>query len=235
MGTAGTVSVKEKRTRQRPAVRSGRPRRELVGEVDERILDAARRAFLERGLAGASIDEIAAMARAGKPTIYARFPNKVALFTAVVMRNVATVTGRFAGHVPVGTTVEQRLTNLGATLLEWALAGDTVDLMRVGISEAHRFPDLASSVHGMARRCGEETVGRLLSEAAQSDGLGTLPAFAPERLATTTQFFMDLVFKPMIMRALFGEKLNPLRAEIKAHVARSVAFFLAACRHGGVS
>jgi AcrR family transcriptional regulator len=174
------------------------------------------------------------MARAGKPTIYARFPNKVALFTAVVMRNVATVTGRFAGHLPEGTTVEERLTNLGATMLEWALAGDTVDLMRVAISEAHRFPDLADSVHGMARRCGEDTVGRLLSDVAQSDGLGTLHAFAPERLATTTQFFMDLVFKPMIMRALFGEKLKALRAEIGPHVARSVAFFLAACRHGGV-
>jgi AcrR family transcriptional regulator len=229
------LSATAKRLRKEPQVRSGRPRREDAGEVDERILDAARRAFLERGLAGASIDEIASMARAGKPTIYARFPNKVALFSAVVMRNVATVTGRFAGHLPAGTTVEERLTNLGTMLLHWALAGDTVDLMRVGISEAHRFPDLANSVHGMARRCGEGTVGRLLSEVAQSDGLGALPAFAPERLATTTQFFMDLVFKPMIMRALFGEKLKPLRAEIKAHVARSVAFFLTACRHGGVS
>jgi AcrR family transcriptional regulator len=229
------LTATAKRLRKEPPGRSGRPRRELAGEVDERILDAARRAFLERGLAGASIDEIANMARAGKPTIYARFPNKVALFSAVVMRNVAAVAGRFEGHMPAGTTVEERLTNLGTMLLHWALAGDTVDLMRVGISEAHRFPDLANSVHGMARRCGEETVGRLLSEVAQSDGRGTLPAFAPERLATTTQFFMDLVFKPMIMRALFGEKLNPLRAEIKAHVARSVAFFLAACRHGGVS
>jgi len=54
-------------------------------------------------------------------------------------------------------------------------------------------------------------------------------------LATTTQFFMDLVFKPMIMRALFGEKLKSLRAEIGPHVAHSVAFFLAACRHGGVN
>ena len=224
----------KRRTAKLPAGRVGRPPRERAGEVDARILDAARRVFLQHGLAGASIDEIAAMARAGKPTIYARFPNKVALFTAVVMRNVATVTGRFAGHVPVGTTVEQRLTNLGATLLEWALAGDTVDLMRVGISEAHRFPDLANSVHGMARRCGEDTVGRLLSDVAQSDGLGGLPAFAPERLAATTQFFMDLVFKPMIMRALFGEKLKALRAEIGPHVARSIAFFLAACRHGGV-
>ena len=87
----------------------------------------------------------------------------------------------------------------------------------------------------MARQRGEEIVGRVLGEVAQSDGLGSLPAFAPERLATTTQFFLDLVFMPMIMRALFGEKLKSLRAEIGPHVARGVAFFLAACQHGGVN
>jgi hypothetical protein len=62
-----------------------------------------------------------------------------------------------------------------------------------------------------------------------------LPAFAPERLATTTRFFLDLVLLPLLMRALVGEKLKPLRAEITPHVARSVTFFLAACRYGGVS
>jgi len=36
-------------------------------------------------------------------------------------------------------------------------------------------------------------------------------------------------------RALFGEKLKDLRTEVEADVARSVAFFLAACRHGGIS
>jgi hypothetical protein len=37
------------------------------------------------------------------------------------------------------------------------------------------------------------------------------------------------------MQALFRENLEPLRAEIGPHVARSVAFFLAACRNGGVT
>jgi hypothetical protein len=115
------------------------------------------------------------------------------------------------------------------------LVSDTVDLMRVSIAESRRFPDLASSVHRMACQRGEEPVARLLGEAAQSDELASLPAFAPERLAATTQFFMDVVFMPMILRALFGEKLDALRAEIGPHVARSVAFFLAACRHGGVN
>jgi AcrR family transcriptional regulator len=231
----GRVAVRAKPLQKRAAVRSGRPRREFAGEVDARILDAARGVFLERGLSGASIDEIASLARAGKPTIYARFPSKEALFTAVVMRNVTAVIGKFEGHAPTGKTIEERLTRFGTALLTWALGGNTVDLMRVGISESRRFPDLANGVQGMARQCGEGTVGRLLSEVAQSDGLGSLPAFAPERLGTTTQCFMDLVFKPMIMRALFGEKLETLRAEIAAHVANRVAFFLAACRHGGVA
>jgi hypothetical protein len=39
---------------------------------------------------------------------------------------------------------------------------------------------------------------------------------------------------PLLLRALFGEKRKSLEAEIAPHVARNVAFFLAACRNGGV-
>jgi AcrR family transcriptional regulator len=221
------------RRQKRPAVRSGRPRREFAGEVDTRILDAARSVFLQRGLAGASIDEIASLARAGKPTIYARFPNKEALFAAVVMANVAAAIERFGSNVPPGATIDERLNNLGATILHWVLTRH-IDLMRLAIAEASRFPDLANNVHHMARQRGEEAVGRLLGEAAQSDPLGATPALAPERLATTARFFIDLVVFPLITRGLFGEKLETLQAEIGPHVARTVAFFLVACRDSGI-
>ncbi len=231
----GQRSGAKRPTKKLPAGRVGRPPRERAGEVDARILAAARRVFLERGLAGASIDEIASIARAGKPTIYARFPNKEALFAAVALSNVATTAARFEGHVPTGSTLDERLANLSAALVHWVLAGDIVAVMRIGISEARRLPDLAINVHLAARRRGEEVVGKLLAEAAQSVPLGALPAFAPERLATTTRFFLDLVVWPILTRALFGEKLKDLRAEVEPDVARSIAFFLAACRHGGIS
>ena len=218
----------------RHAVRSGRPPRELAGEVDARILDAAREVFLERGLAGASMDKIAGLARAGKPTIYARFPTKEALLAAVVMRSVAAIIARFEDYEPTGTTIEERLASVGATVLHWALVGDTIGLMRLAIAEARRFPDLASSVHRMAHERATEAVARLLAEVPQSDDFGARSAFAQERLATTTVFFRDLVLMPLILRALFGEKLEALRVEVGPHVARAVAFFLAACRHGGV-
>jgi AcrR family transcriptional regulator len=229
------TAATRKRPNKRGAVRPGRPPRERTGEVEARILDAAHRVFLERGLAGASMEEIAGLARSGKPTIYARFASKEDLFAAVMMRNVDSKIARFEAHAPVGATIEERLASLGTTILHWALVSDTVGLMRLGIAEARRFPELASSVHRMLRERGTGAVARLLGQVAHSDRLGTLPAFAPRRITTTTRFFLDLILLPLLLRALFGEQLKPLHREIGAHVARSVAFFLAACRRSGIN
>jgi AcrR family transcriptional regulator len=229
VATTKTVS------KRRRAVRSGRPSRELAGEVDERILDAARRVFLERGFGDASVDEIAKMARAGKPTIYCRFPSKEALLTAVVMRTVSDNIERYDSGAPTGASLEQRLESMGTAILKLVLTSENIGIIRLAIAEARRLPDLASRVNRIARERGEEAMGRFLGEVAQSDEIGKLPAFAPEHLATTTRFFRDLVVLPLFFQALYGEKPKALHVEIGPHVARSVAFFIAACRHDGVT
>jgi hypothetical protein len=98
-------------------------------------------------------------------------------------------------------------------------------------AEARRFPDLAASVHRMGRERGTEAAAQLLGELPESD---QLPAFAADRRAATARHFIDLVLQPMLKRALFGEHLTALCAEIGPHVTRTVAFFLAACRQGGI-
>jgi AcrR family transcriptional regulator len=220
---------------KRPAARFGRPPKELAGEVDARILDAARKVFLERGFEGASIDEIAEVARSGKPTIYARFRDKRALFTAVVTRDILARITEFKSEVPTGTTIEERLASAASTLVHWGLNSDRIGLLRMAVAEARRFPDLASTVSRTTRDLSTELGVRLLGELTQSDELRALPAFAPERLTRTARFFLDLIAVPVLLRALFEVNLKTLDAEIDGHVARSVAFFLAACRHGGVS
>jgi AcrR family transcriptional regulator len=220
---------------KRAAVRFGRPPKELAGEVDERVLDAAREIFLEHGFEGASIDEIAQAARSGKQTIYARFRNKRELFKAVVMRDLTSRIAELGRVVPSGTTIEQRFVSAGTFMLESALVQDRVALMRLGIAEAQRFPDLASNVGRMAYQLTAEVGARVIGEMTQSDELGRLTAFAPERLETTARHFLNLVVVPFLLRSLFEENLDVLRGEMGAHVASSVAFFLAACRNGGVS
>jgi len=226
--------VTKKRSAKRAAVRFGRPPKELAGEVDARIIAAARKVFLERGFEGASIDEIAEVARSGKPTIYARFRDKRALFTEVVTQDILSRITEFKAELPAGETIEERLTSAASTLLHWGLDSERIALMRLAIAEARRFPDLASAVSRMARDLSTELGVRLLGELKQSDELGSLPAFSEERLAMTARFFLDLIAVPMLLRALFEVNPKTLDAEIDAHVAGSVGFFLAGCRYGGV-
>jgi AcrR family transcriptional regulator len=226
--------ARKMRRGDRLAIRCGRPRRELAGEVEERILEAAGKVFLARGFEGASIDEIAEQARAGKPTIYARFPGKEALFAAVVARKVRKNTSpdSLATH---GSTTEERLTALATAILERALTPETVGLIRLTVAEARRFPDLASNAHRAARARGAESVATLLSEIGKSAEVEALPAFAADRLPETARRFVDLIFLPIMWRVLFGEDPAAVRAEIEPHVAQSVAFFLAACRYRGAA
>jgi AcrR family transcriptional regulator len=219
----------QERTEARHRASPGRPPRELAGEVENRILEAARGVFLESGLAAASIDEIARRAHAGKTTIYARFPTKEALFAAAIMHNASRVQAHFASDRPSGITIEDRLASVGTSILDHLLAGDTIDFMRLSAAEVQRFPDLARFGR-MARERAEQTATRVLSEIANSDEIAAYPGLAPERLAATTHFFLDLVVSRILLRALLGEPIEPLRAEIETHVSNSIAFFLAACR-----
>ena len=223
-----------KASARRAAVRFGRPPKELAGEVEKRILDAARNIFLQRGFEGASIDEIAKAARAGKPTIYARFPDKRALFTVVMREMVARIEQFKSDLLPTVGSMEERLVGAGLAVLGWVLDSDRAGLMRLAIAEVHRFPDLASSISRSARDLSTEVAARILREIVQSDALGREPAFAPHRLPTTARSFLDLVVLPILFRALFEQDREALRPEIGPHVANRVAFFLAACRCGGV-
>jgi AcrR family transcriptional regulator len=225
-------SAVPKKTETKPAVnRGGRPPRELAGEVDERILDAAYQVFMDRGLNGASIDEIARLARAGKPTIYARFPTKEALFAAVGMRNAARVTAHLGGYVSAGPTFEARLVALGKNMLERLLADEVIDFMRLSAAEARRVPELTHFGRN-ARMRGAMAALEALREATRAADIRRFPAFGPEHIESTAAYFLDLVVGPLLMRALVGEDPVQLRAEIESHVAPRVAFLLTACRVG---
>ena len=69
---------------------------------------------------------------AGKPTIYARFPNKQALFGAVMARMVQRNTNleNFRAARESGSTMEERLALVAAAVLRNALLPENVGLMR---------------------------------------------------------------------------------------------------------
>ena len=211
-----------------PTPRPGRPPRAQAAEVEDRILAAAERVFLKRGFEGASMDEVAEAAHAGKTTIYARYAGKQALFAAVVLRNVSHMLESVEVS-PHGATLEARLRALGAAIVQRATQHKTIDLFRVTLSEAERFPDIAHPVSLLARERGVGEVARLLGELYGAGEPQSAPA-DPALLCASARIFMDLVALPLIMRRLFGESAAALEAEIPGHVAERVAFFLAGSR-----
>ena len=212
--------------------RVGRPPTEFAGEVESRILDAAARIFLERGFDGASIELIAETARAGKPTIYARYPDKEALFEAAVLRRIAARNARLETHRPKGATVQERLTNIGIALVQESLTDDFVGLLRLAIAEARRRPKFASDLLQLCRERGGRLVTHLLVEGL--DGL----LWGDEnevRALKAGRFFAELILLPFLLRALAQQDLGGLRAEIETHVREHAAFFLAALENGGLN
>jgi AcrR family transcriptional regulator len=211
----------------------GRPPKDLAGDVQTRILDAAQQLFLERGFHSTSIDEIAETAPASKPTIYAHFPGKEALFTAVVGRTINGLTD-FEGFTPQGRTIQDKLASLGMEIVERFIA-DTLDLTRATIAEARRFPELSRNVHDAARDRAAGAVSQVLNEAAQRLARSPKGPFSGKRKLSTAQMFMDLILLPMLMRSLMGEELKNLKKELPSFLHERVSFFLAACEAGWTS
>ena len=60
------------------------PKRRGSTSTRERVIQAADRLWGEKGVHGASLDDIARAASVTKPTVYYYFPDKSALFTAVI-------------------------------------------------------------------------------------------------------------------------------------------------------
>jgi AcrR family transcriptional regulator len=218
------------RASKRSNGRLGRPPKDLAGDAEARILDAAQRVFLQKGYHSASIDEIAELAPASKPTIYAHFPGKEALFAAVVTRVINGLTG-FEGYTPDGRTVQDKVTSLGTELVERFIK-DTVGVTRVTIAEADRFPKLSRHVHEATRDRAADAVSHLLNDAIQSLSRTSKGPLSTKRSLAAAQIFMDLILFPMLMRSLMGDEAKVLRRVLPSFIRERVNFFLAACEAG---
>ena len=98
-----------------PARGRGRPRSE---EADQAILDATLRMVGEHGVAGTTIEGVAAEAGVGKTTIYRRWPNKNDLILAAISNIVPPGdppdTGTMAGDMAaLAETQRRRLSGSG--------------------------------------------------------------------------------------------------------------------------
>lgn len=193
--------------------RVGRPRRENAGDVDVRIIAAATKLFLAKGVAETSLDAIAAEARVGKASLYARYTGKEALFEAVVKHAVESTNFAPAASDTPDKSFRVRLQRAGTSVLLQALSPVPLELMRLILTEARRHPSLTAEINFRART---EIVNSLVGSLQEKDG--KVPG-SQDRTRDLVERFLDLTFPVLMLGALSGESDKATSAAIDQRVS----------------
>lgn len=107
----------------------------------EKVLPAAMEVFLEDGFR-ASMDKIASRAGVAKQTLYNNFPNKDALFEEVIHYAIRNIPLPATGGA---SSLREQLLKFAIAFRRLILSREGLDLHRIVISEAPRFPELAKA------------------------------------------------------------------------------------------
>jgi AcrR family transcriptional regulator len=191
------------------------------------IQDAARTLFLRNGYAGTSMDDIAALARVSKQTVYKHFADKQRLFTEFIAHDIAQVKGSthaLIEEMPNTQHLEQDLREFARQHLADVMEPQLLRMRRVLIGEAERFPELAQAWYenGPERSC-----AIFAGWFSTLDRRGLLRTPDPMLAA---QHFNWLILSIPLNKAMASPSEQPLftRAELNHFADEGVRVFLAA-------
>ena len=190
------------------------------------VVEAATTLFLRHGYQGTSTDDIARLAAVSKRTVYNNFGDKQRLFTEIILGITVTaeqLADKFASELRNAEDVPAALHDVARRLLDAVTRPLVLQLRRLLIAEARRFPDLARQYY---RGAPGRTLGGLAAALGALAERGALVVPDPQRAA---EHFAFLVLGATLDRAMFeGEQSVPSDAELQRTADDAARAFLAA-------
>jgi AcrR family transcriptional regulator len=190
------------------------------------ILDAATKLFLRNGYLGTSMDEIAALAAVSKQTVYKHFADKERLFSEIVVSTVneaSEPTHNEVLNLQDSGDVEADLRDLARRLVLRVMQPRILQLRRLVIGEAGRFPELGKTFY-------ERGPGRTLAALAEAferlSERGVLKLDDPQMAAAHFNWLIMSI--PLNQAMLSGSDKPPSPADLDRNVDAGVRVFLAA-------
>jgi TetR/AcrR family transcriptional repressor of mexJK operon len=193
------------------------------------ILEAAATLFVNYGYLGTSMDQIAALASVSKQTVYKHFVDKNSLFAEIVIGavdEVAEPVHREVGDLKDSGDLEADLSDLARRLLARLIQPRLLQLRRLVIGEAGRFPKLGRV---FAERGPERTVAALAASFEHLADRGLLRLDDP--LLAAAHFNWLIVSIPLNRAMFHGDAELPTSADLNRYAEAGVRVFLAA--YGG--
>jgi TetR/AcrR family transcriptional regulator, mexJK operon transcriptional repressor len=190
------------------------------------ILDAATTAFLRNGYLGTSMDEIAALAAVSKQTVYKHFADKERLFSEIVVATVNEAgepTHQEVLDLRDSGDVDADLRDLARRLLARVMQPRLVQLRRVVIGEAGRFPELGRTFYELGPG---RTIGALADAFQTLAEHGQLELDDPALAAAHFNWLIMSI--PLNQAMLFGQDEPPAAADLDRYAETGVRVFLAA-------
>jgi TetR/AcrR family transcriptional repressor of mexJK operon len=190
------------------------------------ILDAATTVFLRKGYLGASMDEIAALAGVSKQTIYKHFGDKERLFSEIVTSTVDEASDPVHSEVlnlQDSGDVEADLRDLARRQLALVIQPRILQLRRLVVGEAGRFPELGRIFH---ERGPGRTIAALASAFERLAARGVLQLDDPHLAAAHFNWLIMSI--PLNQAMLSGSDEPPTPAELDRYADTGVRVFLAA-------
>ena len=207
---------------------SGPKRRSRARSAEERearlqaILDAALDVFGQKGFAETRLEDVAARAGIGKGTIYLYVSSKQALFEALVRSGIAAPIEKLEARImALDRPVEDTLRLLLTFLRTEVLATRRIEIVRLLIAEAGRFPEIARFYHDEVVARGLRILRSIAERAVErgefrSDELVRFPqlAVAPGVVAILWAHLFQ-PFDPLYIEAMFEAHLALLMRALK--------------------
>lgn len=200
---------------------SARPRGRPRGASDTEVLEVARSILLSSGLAGMTMDAVAARARVSKGSLYRDHRSKDALFAAVVSDWVDR--GRDAMRPPLdklvsAVDVDAALLRFAGVLQTAVLSPEVAGMRALVAAEADRFPVVA---RGYLENSWHRNIASLADAFATLQRRGLLREGDP---AVAAEQFTWMVVGAPLNRASYGLTPAP-RTRLQAIAEEAVATF----------
>lgn len=191
------------------------------------ILAAADTVFLRNGYLAANLDEVAEIAAVSKRTVYKHFTDKDTLFTEVLMAAIGPMDGVIRDALgTLGKTgdLDTDLRALARTLIAVVVTPAVMQLRRIVITEAARFPAVAAAwlEQGPGRN-----IATLAEYVRDLTDRGELTCGDPRVAA---EHFNWLVLGGPTNRCMFDPTASYTRDELHRMADQAVEVFLAAYR-----